>query len=236
MSNTLSTPAILFSQMEPPTDLTETFHDWYNTDHIPARMVLPGFQGARRFRALDGEPEYLAVYELDSLDALQTDGYKSLKAAPSALTGRMLGAVNGFTRFTCEQIADFGEPVTGEYLSVVAFSVPQEYEAQFEDWYEVEHIPMLLEADDWLRVRRYRVLDGDGGPWTTIALHELASVEAMDSPERARARQGPKRDALAGLDWFGRSGRWLYERISSVSANDFSAEAALLSDSEIAAR
>src|SRR5690348_13881925 len=76
---------------------------------------------------------------------------------------------------------------------------------------------MLLEADDWLRVRRYRVPGGAGGPWTHLALHELASV-VMDSPERARARKGPLRDAPAGHDWFASPGRWLYERISAVTA------------------
>jgi hypothetical protein len=40
----------------------------------------------------------------------------------------------------------------------------------------------------------------------------------MDSPERARARKGPRRDALARNDWFARSGRWLYEKISVVVA------------------
>jgi hypothetical protein len=212
------TPAILFSQMEPPTELTGGFHDWYENDHIPARMALPGFQGARRFRALDGEPAYLAVYELDDLEALQGDGYRQLKAAPSALTDRMLGLVQGFTRFTCEQIADIGEPVYGDYLSAVAFAVPDEFTAEFDHWYEDEHVPMLLEAGDWLRVRRYRVLDGTGGPWTHLALHELASTAVMDSPERARARKGPLRDVLAGNDWFARSGRWLYEQISVVVA------------------
>ena len=116
-------PAILFSQMEPPAELTGEFHRWYETDHIPARMVLPGFLGARRYHALDGDPAYLAVYELDDLDALATEGYQQLKAAPSALTDRMLSLVNGFTRFTCEQISDVGQPVYGPYLSVVAFAM-----------------------------------------------------------------------------------------------------------------
>lgn len=213
------TPAILFSQMEPPASLAEEFHAWYEADHIPARMALPGFRGARRFRALDGAPAYLAVYELDSLDALETEGYRQLKAAPSALTGRMLGHVSGFTRFTCEQVADIGSAVHGGYLSVVAFAVPGEFTAAFDAWYEGEHVPMLLEADDWLRVRRYRVLEGTGGPWTHLALHELGSAEVMDSPERARARGGPLRRALASNAWFARSGRWLYERISGVTAS-----------------
>lgn len=208
-------PAILFSQMEPPAALTDRFHAWYETDHIPARMALPGFAGARRFRALSGEPEYLAIYELDSLAALETDGYQELKRTPSRLTGEMLAKVSGFTRFTCEQLSDDGDGGEGAFLSAVAFAVPEDQTAEFDTWYETEHVPLLLEASDWLRVRRYRVISGDGGPWTRLALHELASKEVMDSPERARARRGPLRDRLSGRDWFTASGRWLYERISS---------------------
>jgi hypothetical protein len=206
-------PAILFSQMEPPPPLTDAFHEWYETDHIPARMALPGFAGARRFRALTGSPEYLAIYELDSLAALETGGYQELKRSPSPQTTEMLGKVTGFTRFTCEQISDVGDG-EGTFLSAVAFPVPDDQAAEFDTWYETEHVPMLLEAADWLRVRRYRVLSGEGGPWTRIAVHELASKEVMDSPERARARRGPLRDRLADRDWFGASGRWLYEQIS----------------------
>jgi hypothetical protein len=77
---------------------------------------------------------------------------------------------------------------------------------------------MLLEAKDWLRVRRYRVVDGEGGPWTHLALHELASTEVMNSPERAKARRGPLRDQLASRPWFGESGRWLYRQLSAVTA------------------
>lgn len=214
MHDTL-TPGILFSQMEPPAGRLDEFHEWYETDHIPARMALPGFTGARRYRAREGSPEFLAVYELDSLAALATGGYARVKSSPTATTHEMLSIVNGFTRYTLRQTQDAGAPATGRFLSVVAFSVPDEDEAEFDAWYGEEHVELLLAAEDWLRVRRYRVVDGEGGPWTHFALHELRTLEVMDSPERERARRGPRRERLAGRPWFGRSGRWLYERISA---------------------
>jgi len=214
----MSTPAVLFSQMRPPVERTAEFHAWYNTDHVPARMVLPGFAGARRFESVEEPGSFLAVYDLTDLDALATDEYKVVKTVPSELTREMLSVVEGFTRFTCEQVSDDGEATTGAFLSAVAFTVPESDAAEFDRWYGDEHVPMLLEAPDWLRVRRYRVRDGEGGPWTHLALHELASLEVMDSPERARARNGPLREALAGHDWFGRSGRWLYREITHVEA------------------
>lgn len=208
-------PAILFSQMEPPAGWEEAFHTWYETDHIPVRLRLDGFERATRYRALSGEPAYLAIYELTDLAALQTPEYEQVKRAPSQETERMLANVHGFTRYTCEQTFDSGAvDAVPTHLSVVAFAVPSEDAARLDEWYELEHIPRLLRADDWLRVRRYRVVSGEGGPWTHLALHELASAEVMDSPERAHARQGPMRDALAERPWFARSGRWLYEVLS----------------------
>jgi hypothetical protein len=211
----MARPGILFSQMEPGEGEETSFDDWYESDHIPVRMELDGFASATRYRALQGEPAHLAVYELTDMGALEQPGYLKLKQEPSERTVTMLDSVRGFTRYTCEQIFDSGTPDREHtHLSVVAYAVPDEDVEQLDDWYESEHVPALLEADDWLRVRRYRVLAGEGGPWTDLALHELGSAEVMESPERAAARRGPKRDALASRDWFARSGRWLYEVLS----------------------
>lgn len=216
----MSAPAILFSQMEPPEGWTERFHHWYETDHIPARLALPGFERAERFEALDGTPAYLAVYELTGLGALATAGYETLKRDPSDETKTMLANVRGFTRYTCVETSDTGPSPRGrgDVLSVVAFAVPPADEAQFEDWYLDEHVGLLMRAPDWLRVRRYRVVSGEPAPWTHLALHELASADVMDSPERTAARNGPKRAALADRPWFATSGRWLYRSIFRAEA------------------
>jgi hypothetical protein len=127
----------------------------------------------------------------------------------------MLGAVSGFTRYTCAELSDTGPAgETAGVLSVVGFSVPEEDRADFEAWYAEEHVPLLMEADGWLRVRRYRVLPGhDGPPWTHLALHELRDADVMDAPERERARTTDWRDRLARRPWFGSSGRWLYRPV-----------------------
>ncbi|MGP4110596.1 hypothetical protein ACTWP5_06730 [Streptomyces sp. 4N509B] len=201
---------MLFSQMEPPPGREEEFHAWYDEEHIPARLAISGFAAASRYEVVDGSPRWLAVYELSDMAALATPEYRTLKTDPSDRTRDMLSSVTGFTRFTCTLVSDSGPAGDHTHLAVVAFAVPEEDEERFDDWYETEHSPLLLRAADWLRVRRYRVVDGDGGPWTHFAVHELASAEVMDSPERAAARRGPKRAPLAEKEWFGDSGRWLY--------------------------
>jgi hypothetical protein len=205
---------MLFSQMNPPQGREEEFHAWYDQDHIPARMALPGFAQATRYRAVEGEPQHLAVYELDDLGALETPEYEELKARPSPLSEEMLGSVSDFTRYVCETVADSGRDGEGDFLSVVAFEVPEAEVDEFDEWYEVEHAPLLLEADDWLRVSRYKRLSGEGGSWNRFTLHELRSLDVLHSPQRRRAREAPLRQALLERPWYGRSGRWVYEVIA----------------------
>lgn len=211
---------LLFSQMQPPPTWEEDFRDWYESEHIPARMALPGFASAVRYRAVEGSPDYLACYFIDDLDVLSTPVYQQLKSAPSERTARMLGAVTGFTRYTCAEISDTGDVGRKPGLvMVVAFAVPESDAADFDDWYEHEHVPLLMQADGWLRVRRYRTRPGsDGPPWTHLALHELRDATALDAPERGQARTTPWRDRLAARPWFGDSGRWLYRPIHSAVA------------------
>jgi hypothetical protein len=52
------------------------FDEWYNETHIPEILGCPGFLGASRYECIDGEPVFLALYELDRPDALQTPEMK----------------------------------------------------------------------------------------------------------------------------------------------------------------
>lgn len=209
------TRAILFSQMEPPSELEGEFNDWYETEHVPLRLAIPGMQSAARYAAISGSPKYLAIYFAESLALFDLPQYYALRKNPSQRTKKMLGAISGFTRFICTEIADSGPASEGSFLSVNAFAVPESNLVAFDDWYDTEHSVRLLGAKDWLRVRRYAVTDGEGGPWNRLALHDLASQKVMDSPERAFARTGPKRDHFVGQSWFDHSGRWLYRRLEA---------------------
>ncbi|MGH9025846.1 MAG: hypothetical protein ACRDWD_07000 [Acidimicrobiia bacterium] len=206
---------MLFSQMEPPPGWEDEFDRWYRDEHVPARVALPGFASASRYRALDGEPWHLAVYHLDDLDALSNERYRLLKTSPTPRTRRMLDNAVGFTRYTCVLSSDTGPPdATPGLLFVVAFEVPEHGRPEFDGWYEEEHVPMLMEAPGWLRVRRFLVQPPSDGPqWTHLALHELRDRRALDAPQRERARTTARRDALATNDWFARNRRWLYEPI-----------------------
>lgn len=43
----------------------EAFSDWYNDVHVPEILACPGWIANRRYECVDGEPRFLAIYELE---------------------------------------------------------------------------------------------------------------------------------------------------------------------------
>ena len=55
----------------------QEFNRWYNKIHVPAVLAVPGFKSGRRFQRISGdEIKYMALYELESLDALRSEAFK----------------------------------------------------------------------------------------------------------------------------------------------------------------
>lgn len=207
---------ILFSEMSPDYDWEDRFNSWYDTHYIPARMKAPGFLSAQRYKDAD-RPNYLAVYELESEQTLETGDYRNIKAYPNTETKWILGNVAGSARYAGNEINDQRrkgikeDPLDAPILFTVFFSVPDESADDFNAWYTEEHIPMLLECKDWLACRRFAIFEGDPQPWTHLALHYLNDVSALDSPERQAASSTEWRERLAAEPWF--NGSFLvYER------------------------
>jgi antibiotic biosynthesis monooxygenase (ABM) superfamily enzyme len=54
----------------------QAFNEWYNNVHVPEILACPGFLSGRRFRRISGdEIRYMALYELESLDAVKSEAY-----------------------------------------------------------------------------------------------------------------------------------------------------------------
>jgi hypothetical protein len=69
-----------------PADKEPDFNRWYNEEHLAERLALPGFLNGARYEAVKGGPKHLAVYELDSAKALETDAYKRVRSNPTPWT------------------------------------------------------------------------------------------------------------------------------------------------------
>lgn len=77
----------------------EDFNRWYEEEHLAERMAIPGFINARRFTALEGGPKYLALYDLESPEVLQSAPYRHIVGAgKSPWTGRLEKHFRNFRR------------------------------------------------------------------------------------------------------------------------------------------
>ena len=66
--------------------------EFYDTEHVPERMAVPGFQAARRYVGIAGSPGYLAVYDMESPDVLKSDAYLKVSFEKSSpWTKRVVG-------------------------------------------------------------------------------------------------------------------------------------------------
>ena len=176
------------------------FHDWYDHEHGPARLTVPGVGRAYRYRALDGEkPPWLALYELDRPDVIDSPEYKALGANASDRDRAVGARLATLDRRVYEQISEDG-PAAGHPAPVilaVAMSVPEGSEDDVAAWYTEEHIPMLLAVPGWRRIRRFRLtraLDGPGPEF--LSVHELAGPEVLEEPGYRAAITTPWRDRV----------------------------------------
>jgi hypothetical protein len=46
----------------------DEFNRWYNEVHVPEILACPGWHANRRYECVDGEPRFLAVYDLEDAE------------------------------------------------------------------------------------------------------------------------------------------------------------------------
>jgi hypothetical protein len=92
---------LLLTLTEPPAGMEEEFNAWYDGEHIPERLSIPGFRSARRWVA---GKSYLATYELDAPSVLQSPAYLARFRNPTPWSKRCLDKCVVFKRWACEQI------------------------------------------------------------------------------------------------------------------------------------
>jgi hypothetical protein len=178
----------------------DEFHDWYDNEHLPARLTVPGFESATRFRALDGlKPTWLAVYDIVP-GTLDTPEYKALYANNSDREKSILARLATLDRREYELISDerpagvAADSAPAPVLMTVSMSVQPGTEADMEDWYVREHIPMLLAVPGWRRARRFRLTSGNGPEW--LSMHEVAAEAVFDEEAYKAATTTPWRERI----------------------------------------
>ena len=82
------------------------FNEWYNEQHLPERMAIPGYVSARRFKLEDGDNalKYLCIWEMVDGSPLQSEMYKDQNAHPTELYLRVNKTIKVRTRGLYHQV------------------------------------------------------------------------------------------------------------------------------------
>ena len=192
MSSGILVPVVDFSGMA-----EDEFNDWYDLEHIPERLRVPGFLACQRWIGTDNQKISVATYELDNVDVLKGPAYNAIGnhasggANLSVWSRRVTARIKIPLRFEGERITSARAvvPKDASALLLNAMSVAPEHEREFNDWYDTEHIPALAAVSGVLGACRYR---GTGtAVQRSLALYYLASHEVPSSAAWKAAATSP---------------------------------------------
>ncbi|MFN8635768.1 MAG: DUF4286 family protein [Chloroflexota bacterium] len=181
----------------------EEFNAWYDTQHLPQLLGLPGVLDAARYVAVKGGPKYLAAYEVETVDTVLGPSWENRPIPPwdKRMSPRVVG--KNFTRILGTQIfpksienADRGMPPA---LQIGRMSIPESLDDEWNAWYNDEYIPGYLKVPGVISSRRYKVVQGETR-YTTV--YEFESTEVPETKEwnyqreHSSPKSGPMRDAM----------------------------------------
>ena len=177
---------MVYSNVSPEHD--EEFNQWYDEEHIPERLSIPGVLNAARYTAVQGGPKYLACYELSEPEAWYSDAWQYWLENPTEWSKRMSPGVIGtsYIRNLYRLIypSDVSEETAQADMSPVILvgrmSVPPDLEDQFNEAYNTERLPTCYRVPGYVRGRRFEAVMGEP-KYTTV--HEMESLQVSKSPE-----------------------------------------------------
>ena len=167
----------------------DEFHDWYDTEHLPERQRVPGFLVCERWIGAEDGKVSLATYDLDTVAVLKSPAYLAIGGDNlSPWSKRVTARVERLMRFEGDQIlpGDRLPPAGAGGILLNAMNIAPELEAEFNEWYDKEHIPALAAVPGVLCARRFR---GTSGNRKYVALYHLDTPEVQESAEWKKARQ-----------------------------------------------
>ncbi len=167
----------------------DEFQDWYDTEHLPERQRVPGFLVCERWIGAADRTISVATYDLETVGVLKSPAYLAIGGENlSPWSRRVTARVDRLMRYEGDQIlpGDQLPPAGAGGLLLNAMNIAPELEAEFNDWYDKEHIPALAAVPGVLCARRFR---GTSGNRKYVALYHLATPDVVESDEWKQARQ-----------------------------------------------
>jgi hypothetical protein len=123
-------------------DAVAEHDDWHTHEHLPERLAIPGFLRGTRWVALEGNPRYFVLYEVEALATLTSAAYLARLNQPTPWTTKMMPHYRGMTRGFCAVTATYGAGV-GNSAALIRFKPPEEDGGPLREWLSTTALPPL---------------------------------------------------------------------------------------------
>ena len=174
--------------------------DWHTHEHLPERLSIPGFLRGTRWVALEGQPRYFVLYEVEHLDTLASDAYLECLNHPTPWTANMMLQYRSMSRGLCSIVGSSGFGL-GHVGLLTRFKPSPGAELQVGEWLQESVLAQLPKRS------------GLG----SVHLLRGALAPEMTSEQRIRGVD-------TGVDWALLTTGYSQEAVAALSHSDLSNE------------
>jgi hypothetical protein len=163
------------------------FNEWYDKEHVPQLLTVPGILTGRRYQAVDGKPKYIAIYEMADERVWNSAAFVEVREKPTDWSRKIIPQFRNTQRGIFRQIFSYGDtPAKAtEFALTVRLNTPSDHEKDFNAWYDEDHVPALVGVPGVYCARRYVAVEGDP---KYLAVYDMKDSQIPKTPEWEKAR------------------------------------------------
>ena len=149
-----------------PSEHEDEFNHWYNEEHLPELLSVPGVLNAARYEAVMSGPKHLACYELQSPSVVETDAFTSRKPTEWAqkIGPRVVGSnlINNVYEmiFPSNLSTDISGSDMAQALQIGRMDIAPENSDEWNKWYSEVYVPNYEKVPGCIRGRRWKAVKG----------------------------------------------------------------------------
>ncbi|MCH7621341.1 MAG: hypothetical protein IH870_05525 [Chloroflexi bacterium] len=153
--------------MDVPADKEEEFNQWYNEEHLPELLAIPGVLNAARYEAVSSGPKHLACYELESPAVVETEAFTSRKPTewaqrigPRVIATNLINNVYQMI-YPKELNPAIASADMAPALQIGRMDIAPENSEEWNKWYSGVYVPNYEKVPGCIRGRRWNAVRGE---------------------------------------------------------------------------
>lgn len=185
---------LLMVWVDVPNEQEDEFNQWYNEEHIPYLLEIPGVLSAARYEAVKSRPKHLACYEMETPKVVESPAWINRRRSEweQRVGTRAIGTnliSNAYEMVHPTQLTpEIAQSNMAPALQIGRMDPVAGHSDEWNNWYSTVYVPNYEKVPGCIRGRRWKCVKG--APSYSVVYefeHERVS-ESSESSEREAQR------------------------------------------------